>query len=404
MTTGIRFLVAARRAEIRELEQLAVTSELVSLIGELVHGLQKERGLSNVTLGSRGQAYATQRERQAEQVQALERRVRERFESLAAGTDGGLPTLHGARLLSRIAVVLHALDALTEVRRQIAARAIGTEASTAAFVRAVAGLLAVVFQAADSAGDPALSRSLVALFHFMQGKEFAGQERALGIAVFSGASPAPVGQWAHLIEQQERCFEVFAAFADDDLVDAWRRLPQNASAAIERMRRLGCTARTDSGGDADLGTAWFDACTERIDAMRPLEQMLAVRLRRLGEARIAQARDELRDEQAILDALHREASAGGGAAPAAIGPRLEQSLLEMLQQQSRRLQAMGDELESVRAALTERKVVERAKGLLMASRQLSEDEAYKLLRQTAMNQHRKLTEVAASVLAMAEFL
>jgi AmiR/NasT family two-component response regulator len=76
----------------------------------------------------------------------------------------------------------------------------------------------------------------------------------------------------------------------------------------------------------------------------------------------------------------------------------------MLQQQSRRLQAVGDELESVRVTLSERKVVERAKGLLMSTRQLSEDEAYKLLRQTAMNQHRKLNEVAASVLAMAEFL
>ncbi len=76
----------------------------------------------------------------------------------------------------------------------------------------------------------------------------------------------------------------------------------------------------------------------------------------------------------------------------------------MVQEQAQRLQTMGDELEKVRFALNERKVVERAKGLLMASRKLSEDEAYKMLRQTAMSQNRKLLDVAEAVLAMSDFL
>ena len=76
----------------------------------------------------------------------------------------------------------------------------------------------------------------------------------------------------------------------------------------------------------------------------------------------------------------------------------------MLQAQSQRLQAMHEELDSVRTALNERKLVERAKGLLMAHRGLSEDEAHKMLRQTARNQNRRLVEVAESVLTMAQFL
>jgi AmiR/NasT family two-component response regulator len=76
----------------------------------------------------------------------------------------------------------------------------------------------------------------------------------------------------------------------------------------------------------------------------------------------------------------------------------------MVQEQSRRLQAMSDELDTVRAALNERKAIERAKGLLMAHRQLTEDEAYKALRQMAMNQKRRIGEVAEAVLAMAQVL
>jgi len=75
-----------------------------------------------------------------------------------------------------------------------------------------------------------------------------------------------------------------------------------------------------------------------------------------------------------------------------------------VQAQARRLQSMGDELDSVRASLNDRKLVERAKGLLMAHRQLSEEEAHKAMRQMAMNQSRRLVEVAEAVLAVADVL
>ena len=54
--------------------------------------------------------------------------------------------------------------------------------------------------------------------------------------------------------------------------------------------------------------------------------------------------------------------------------------------------------------LDELALVERAKGLLMAHRRLSEEEAHKMLRQTAMNQKRRLVDVAESMLAMADYL
>lgn len=78
--------------------------------------------------------------------------------------------------------------------------------------------------------------------------------------------------------------------------------------------------------------------------------------------------------------------------------------MALVQEQSLRLQAMHHELETVRTALTERKTVERAKGLLMTHRGMSEAEAHKLLRQTAMNQNRRLIDVAEAMLAMADLL
>mgnify|MGYP006157116235 CR=1 FL=1 len=86
------------------------------------------------------------------------------------------------------------------------------------------------------------------------------------------------------------------------------------------------------------------------------------------------------------------------------GLHLERSILELVQEQAHRLQTMGDELDTVRASLNERKLIERAKGLLMAHRHLSEEEAHKTMRQMAMNQNRRLIEVAEAVLAMADVL
>lgn len=62
------------------------------------------------------------------------------------------------------------------------------------------------------------------------------------------------------------------------------------------------------------------------------------------------------------------------------------------------------ELEDARSQLQSRKIIDQAKGLLMRSRGLSEEDAYALLRKTAMNQNRKISEVAQSLMLAADML
>lgn len=65
---------------------------------------------------------------------------------------------------------------------------------------------------------------------------------------------------------------------------------------------------------------------------------------------------------------------------------------------------MERELEEARSELEGRKIVDRAKGILMQSRGLSEADAYALLRKTAMNQNRKIAEIAQSLVTAADLL
>jgi response regulator NasT len=65
---------------------------------------------------------------------------------------------------------------------------------------------------------------------------------------------------------------------------------------------------------------------------------------------------------------------------------------------------LRDELDQARRALADRKLIDRAKGLLMSQRHLSEADAYEWLRKSAMNDNRRLAEVAASVIQNAKAL
>jgi len=65
---------------------------------------------------------------------------------------------------------------------------------------------------------------------------------------------------------------------------------------------------------------------------------------------------------------------------------------------------LQDELDRTKSALDARKVIDRAKGILMQAKGLSEEQAYALLRKTAMNEKRKIAEVAQSVITAAELL
>jgi response regulator NasT len=65
---------------------------------------------------------------------------------------------------------------------------------------------------------------------------------------------------------------------------------------------------------------------------------------------------------------------------------------------------LREELERARGALEERKVIDRAKGILMTAKNLTEDAAYGLLRKTAMNENKKIAEVAQSVVTAAGLL
>jgi response regulator NasT len=79
-------------------------------------------------------------------------------------------------------------------------------------------------------------------------------------------------------------------------------------------------------------------------------------------------------------------------------------VLEVAMHRFQLMQKLRADLEKAKADLASRRVVEKAKGLLMKERGLDEEAAYRLLRKLAMDASRPIGAVAADLLAFAEVL
>jgi len=81
-----------------------------------------------------------------------------------------------------------------------------------------------------------------------------------------------------------------------------------------------------------------------------------------------------------------------------------QPLLEVASARFQAEQQLKNELADVQGKLSDRKLAEKAKGILMQQKQLPEDEAYQLLRRTAMNRNIRIAELAQQIINAANLL
>lgn len=405
------FFIAARRCELYGLEQLQTMCELTGNVCQLVHALQKERGYSNLFLSRRQQPHyplLAELQDQSLYQDLLLRRLLERMApQLGQKADQ-------ARLLGSIAAVLCRLDALQPLRWKIRQQQVDAPAASDAFTRLIANLLAIVFEAANTAMDPEITRQLVALFNFMHGKEFSGQERATGVIGFmAGHFDDGLRQQLHsLYLQQQRSLSLFRQHASRQLLVSADCLYEHDE-KLQRLREIIRSTRTATLLDTDLAEVWFELCTRRIDAMHLLEQALTDELASQCQQRIGQCRQALEDNlqanTATRESQNNPPLVGHTFSVQArpldslpddgLNESMEKSMLDLLQEQQLLIASQEEALQAARQALDERKYIEKAKWLLVKHYHLGEAAAHERLQKAAMEKGISLAEVAHQLLA-----
>ena len=138
----------------------------------------------------------------------------------------------------------------------------------------------------------------------------------------------------------------------------------------------------------DLGSPNRDTLEEMLMVSRALAKPIAMFVDRSDDAMIAAAIDAGVSAY-VVDGLRKER----------VKP-----ILDLAVRRFTAFARMQAELHEARTALADRKVIDKAKAILMSTRGLSEPDAYALLRSTAMNQGKRMAEVAEALITASELL
>jgi hypothetical protein len=411
-----RFLLAAKHAEISALKRLLANCQVVNSVSVFIHQLQNERGTSNIFLASRCERFTKQRTDQILQSVLAEELLRSQFKAqYLIGHD----TADNMRLLNSISIALQGMDHLPVLRHKIDSLAISPLNSSQAYCRLVAGLLNVVFEAADVASDPAITRILVAMFNFMQGKEYTGQERAWGAIGFAEThfNQELCERLEQLQVAQRNCFQIFLEFASQSDKQLWLELETSTPMkSIEQLRNMIRKLVDGSPISAEISEVWYDVATQRINQMHVMEESIAETLVNLANKRVKQASAELRHHNKRLkmfaDLAENDDSSFSilfdSTMPGLRGAEnlreldfdasnklnISHSFYDLLRDQCKHIKKMADELNDAKCALTEQKTIDRARLLMMEQLKLSEAEAYRLLQKRAMDNNIRIAEMA----------
>lgn len=138
----------------------------------------------------------------------------------------------------------------------------------------------------------------------------------------------------------------------------------------------------------DLGNPSRDTLEEMLTVSRALARPIAMFVDQSDEAMIGAAIDAGVSAY-VVDGLKKE--------------RIK-AVLELAIRRFNAFARMQAELDEARTALADRKTIERAKAILMTTRSISEPDAYALLRTTAMNQGRRIAEVAEALITASSLI
>lgn len=394
------FFLAAKQSEINTITELKSMLGWVTLICEFIHQLQRERGLSNRQLVGGGEKTRQQR---IEQLQQTDRAWDAMNEGLAIVHQTAGECTVSAKLLNLIASALLALEGLEALRADVEKDRLQPVDATACYSRLIENLLLIVFEVADHATDPDVTQGLSTLFHLIQAKELAGQERAWTVVGFArGSFSDRLCQRLERVNQQQ--IEIFSGFqqtAGTELIAALERIEKSDLIAdFKQMRALRDKLCDGQQVNPELADTWYEKATLYIDQLHGLEIEATKQILTLCDNRVDLAkrnRSVAQDQIAQLTSFKNDSEEplGSGLLNAANPSHPIQALIL---EQRKQIQALTTDLQQAKEALEARKLVERAKAILKENLNLDDEEAYRTLQKSAMDQNQPIQQVALKVI------
>jgi len=255
-------------AKTQEMNQLHRATKLSTVYSDLVHELQKERGMTAGFLGSKGTEFANNLTVQRGNTND-KNTVRDDY-----WQDN---TFVYAKIIRLNREINDQLSQLNNIRNQVDQLSISTAKAIAFYTETNKLLLSISTLISEISTDSVVSKEVIAYYNFIQGKERAGIERAVLSNAFSANifNDGMLTKFIRLVSEQNTYMSSFTAFANAKNKSFYQQKISNP--AVNEVLRLREIA-LDKSAEGNFGIEanhWFEQSTKRIGLFKETETQLS---------------------------------------------------------------------------------------------------------------------------------
>jgi methyl-accepting chemotaxis protein len=255
---------------IRQGQHIKRLVEITPFASDLVHELQRERGFSAGFIGSKGVTFA-------EALSKQRRRTDGKLASYQKELAGFALSSYSKIFADRAKATAQALAKLRDVRAKVTSLTMSGGEMAGYYTSTIAKLLGLLEEMASLSTNSHVSDAITAYSAFLEAKERAGIERAMGATGFGASRFAPDihARFIDLIGQQAAYLRIFRTTAEPAQVRFLKStVAGSAVSEVERMRRVAIEGGLTGELRGIEAKQWFDAISQKIELMKKVEDRL----------------------------------------------------------------------------------------------------------------------------------
>jgi methyl-accepting chemotaxis protein len=265
-----------------EMAQLTQLTKLSTVYSELVHELQKERGMTAGFLGSKGEKFGNKLQKQRQETNNKNKRRLDYWQKHNF-------THPKVSLLN--SEINQRLQKLSSMRSSIDQLKTSLPEALGYYTQLNAQLLNISTIISTISTDAAITQEIASYYNFIQGKERAGIERAVLSNTFSKDSFANgmLVKFITLMSEQNTYFSNFKAFSPQASKHFFeQQMSHNAIGEVKKLRAI-ALAKSSTGQFNVEAEYWFEQSTKRIGQIKKIENQLSATLINLVQTKESDA-------------------------------------------------------------------------------------------------------------------
>ena len=250
-------------------------------VSDLIHELQKERGLSAGFLSSKGAKFSSELRAQRDNTDSALKDLKKILPKNLI-QDYGLHSMFDA--LDLLESTRSNADSSLKSDSPLVAQTVGY------YTKTIATLLATIVKSTNLIKDSYILRLVFGYTNFLYAKEFAGLERATGNAMLVSNAPATSAQYdtfVSLITKQEVYEKAFLDFSDSKDIAIYDKAREEPSFKQVQSIRESIKSHHKSGEYEVEAKVWWDTITTKIDILKDVEDKITLNIKNILDKEIS---------------------------------------------------------------------------------------------------------------------